>query len=157
MFVAKLKESKGRILLVCLSIVTASINFKCNSAQTVTENGDGDSILTFRSFGEGKPVLLLAGGPGLASFYLDPVARRIAQMGYRAVVVNQYGTDSSVHSFDTTRITLPQFVNDIERLRKHLGYPSFTLFGHSWGGVLAMAYVEKYSATTSWKPFIFCC
>ena len=44
---------------------------------------------------------------------------------------------------------MPQFVDDIERLRKHLGYTSFTLLGHSWGGTLAMAYVEKYPNTTN--------
>ncbi|MFD2935318.1 alpha/beta fold hydrolase [Spirosoma flavum] len=60
------------------------------------------------------------------------------------MVINQYGTDASVQRFDTARVTLPQFVEDIERLRKALGYSSFTLLGHSWGGSLAMAYVKTY-------------
>ncbi|MES2731186.1 MAG: alpha/beta fold hydrolase [Bacteroidota bacterium] len=113
------------------------------------KKGDGDSILTFRAFGKGKPVFILSGGPGHASFYLDPVAEQISQMGYQAIVINQYGTDTTIHHFDSTRVTLPQFVDDIERLRKHLGFESVVLLGHSWGGTLAMSYVEKYPHTTS--------
>ena len=70
-------------------------------------------------------------------------------MGYRAIVVNQYGTDASIQRFDTARVTLPQFIDDVERLRKFLGYSSFVLLGHSWGGILAMAYVKTYPKTTS--------
>jgi proline iminopeptidase len=130
----------GLCLWLCLSCTTSHISLK---------KGDGDSILTFRAFGKGKPVFILSGGPGHASFYLDPVARQISQMGYQAIVINQYGTDTTIHNFDSTRVTLPQFVDDIERLRKHLGFKSFVLLGHSWGGTLAMAYVEKYPQTTS--------
>jgi proline iminopeptidase len=125
------------------------LSFSCRTPKTILQNGDGDSVLTFRSFGKGKPVFILSGGPGHASFYMDSVAKRISQMGYRAIVVNQYGTDTSVQRFDTARVTLPHFVEDIERLRKALGYSSFTLLGHSWGGALAMAYVRTYPKTTS--------
>lgn len=138
-----------RHLFIALILIATFINFGCRSIVTSSKCGDGDSILTFRSFGNGRPVLILAGGPGHASFYMDSVAKKISLMGYRAIVVNQYGTDSAVLRFDTARITLPQFVEDIERLRKFLGYSSFVLLGHSWGGTLAMAYVEKYPTTTS--------
>ena len=137
-----------RLLLAVMTGVTL-LSFSCTTPKNTLQNGDGDSVLTFRSFGKGKPVLILSGGPGHASFYMDSVAKRIGQMGYRAIVINQYGTDASVQRFDTARVTLPQFVEDIERLRKALGYSSFTLLGHSWGGSLAMAYVKTYPKTTS--------
>ena len=134
-----------KVYVLLILLITA---FSCIRPNTITEQGDGDSVLTFRSFGRGKPVFMLSGGPGHASFYLDPVAKQISRMGYRAIVINQYGTDTTIHRFDTTRITLPQFVNDIERLRKHLGYQSVILLGHSWGGQLAMAYAETFPHAT---------
>lgn len=149
-FVVGTKSSLSRILSLCTAIMGVTLLiFSCKTPKTTLQNGDGDSVLTFRSFGKGKPVFILSGGPGHASFYMDSVAKRISQMGYRAIVINQYGTDASVQRFDTARVTLPHFVEDIERLRKALGYASFTLLGHSWGGSLAMAYVRTYPRTTN--------
>ncbi len=40
-------------------------------------------------------------------------------------------------------------VEDVERLRRELGLEEFILFGHSWGGMLAQAYVLKYPTHVS--------
>ncbi|MFD2935319.1 hypothetical protein [Spirosoma flavum] len=58
------------------------INSSCTNSKAMVQNGHNDSLLTFRSFGKGKPVFILSGGPGHTSFYMDSVAKRISQMGY---------------------------------------------------------------------------
>jgi len=38
-------------------------------------------------------------------------------------------------------------VDDVERLRHHLGVTSWLLLGTSWGSTLALAYAETYPAS----------
>jgi proline iminopeptidase len=40
--------------------------------------------------------------------------------------------------------TTPHLVEDIEKLRRHLGIERWTLFGGSWGSTLALAYAEAH-------------
>ena len=59
---------------------------------------------------------------------------------WRAVIFDQRGAgrsrpQGSLRNNDTGRL-----VADIERLRRHLGIESWTLFGGSWGSTLALSY-----------------
>ncbi len=53
---------------------------------------------------------------------------------------------STISAIDEEHINDEQFVEDIETIRRSLGYQKVTLVGHSWGGMLAMRYALKYSA-----------
>jgi proline iminopeptidase len=96
--------------------------------------------------GRGEPVLILSGGPGAPSVYLEPVYLELARHA-RAILLDQRGTGrSALRRIDSTTVTLHLAVEDIEALRKRLGVERLTLLGHSWGGQLAMAYTVAHPA-----------
>jgi proline iminopeptidase len=87
---------------------------------------------------EGVPVVFLHGGPGAGS---APVHRRFFDpQFYRIVVFDQRGCGRSMPLGELQDNTTSALVADMEKLRTHLGIPSWLLFGGSWGSTLALAY-----------------
>ncbi|HVT72552.1 MAG TPA: alpha/beta fold hydrolase [Lacunisphaera sp.] len=101
-----------------------------------------DLVLHYTDHGQGEPVLLLMGGPGIPGAGLEPVARMIAKVG-RAIVPDQRGSGRSMPA-DPAAITLDATLADLEALRKELGLEKWTVWGCSWGGMLAMDYAAKF-------------
>lgn len=101
------------------------------------------SRLFVNEYGAGKPVILLAGGPGLNAGYLEPVCKKLE--GYRCIVPDQRGTGKSNGiAIDSIHFTVDSYVEDLEALRVHLKLKKLVLVGHSWGGMLSFAYAAKY-------------
>jgi proline iminopeptidase len=98
----------------------------------------------YRVFGEGKgtPIMMLHGGPGgtSRSFY------QFEEIGKdRPVIIfDQLGGGRSDYHTDSTLLTVDNFVEQVEAVRKELGLTSFYLHGHSWGTALALEYYLKY-------------
>jgi proline iminopeptidase len=90
----------------------------------------------------GKPVVLLHGGPGggcspkMRCFH-DPAK-------YRIVLFDQRGSGRSRPHADLIDNTTWDLVADIEKLRTHLGIAAWQVFGGSWGSTLALAYAETH-------------
>lgn len=82
--------------------------------------------------GEGEPVLVLHGGPGLSYDYLDPLAADIGE-GYRVAAFQQRGLAPSLTDgpFDVARA-----VEDVVAVLDSLGWERAWVLGHSWGGHL---------------------
>ncbi|TDI63883.1 MAG: prolyl aminopeptidase [Alphaproteobacteria bacterium] len=92
---------------------------------------------------EGIPVVFLHGGPGAGCHphhrrYFDP--RR-----YRVILFDQRGAGRSEPMGELTDNTTAHLVDDLERLRGHLGVENWLLFGGSWGSALALAYGEAHA------------
>lgn len=103
----------------------------------------GAATLHYWSQGQGSPVVLLSGGPGFAS-YLQPVMAALAPE-HRCILLDQRGTGKSVVvPMDTSTINVALLVEDLEALRRHLGFARWTVLGHSWGGMLGMAYAGAH-------------
>jgi proline iminopeptidase len=101
-----------------------------------------------QEFGNGKPVIILAGGPGLNAIYMDSVYKHLSSH-YRCIVPDQRGTGKSrLSSVDSFALSMTNYINDLEALRKHLELDQLTLVGHSWGGMLAMEYASKHPLRT---------
>ncbi len=93
---------------------------------------------------QGKPALFLHGGPGGGT---DPKMRRFFDpQHYRIVLLDQRGCGRSRPHAELTDNTTWHLVEDIERLREHLGIPRWLVFGGSWGSTLALAYAETHPA-----------
>ena len=100
--------------------------------------------LYFTSAGTGTPIVLLSGGPGLNVEYMLPVAQFLPA-GYRSIAFEQRGTGRSrPQPFDPATLTIQNAVQDLEALRMRLQQDRLSLLGHSWGGMLAMAYAASY-------------
>ncbi len=106
---------------------------------------DGGEVW-YRRYGEGDsdatPLLLLHGGPGAASYYLEPFAERMART--RPVVVyDQLGCGRADQPDDPSLWTLDRFCAELDTVRSVLGLDRVHLMGQSWGGWLAIEYLIR--------------
>ena len=93
----------------------------------------------------GKPVIFLHGGPGggiSCSYrqYFDPEKWRI-------IMFDQRGCGKSTPFAELKENTTWDLVEDIERIRKHLGIDSWVVFGGSWGSTLSLAYSQTHPSS----------
>ena len=99
--------------------------------------------LHYRSVGAGNPVIILSGGPGFNVDYMLPVVEAFPT--FRAILLEQRGTGRSRPATLVPQdMTLSVAVDDLEALREHLQQQRLFLVGHSWGGMLAMAYAAAH-------------
>lgn len=95
----------------------------------------------------GQPVVFLHGGPG-AGF--SPFHRRLFDPShFRIILFDQRGAGQSRPHADLRDNTTWDLVEDIEKLRKHLGVKQWMVFGGSWGSTLALAYAETHPRSVS--------
>jgi proline iminopeptidase len=86
----------------------------------------------------GKPVVFLHGGPG--GGIIPDYRRYFDPMAYRIVLFDQRGSGKSIPHASLEENTTWDLVEDIEKLRNHLGIESWQVFGGSWGSTLSLAY-----------------
>ncbi len=105
------------------------------------------SLETARIFyevvGEGDPIIVVHGGPGLDHSYLQPGLDALA-IRNTLVYYDQRGTGRSVAALDSTAINLDAFIEDIDALRETLGYERVSVLAHSWGALLAIEYAARH-------------
>lgn len=88
------------------------------------------------------PIVLLHGGPGSPSDYLAPLD---ALADERAVIrYDQIGCGRSEAASDDSAWTIDAHVDHLARLLGELGVDRVHLYGHSWGGLLALAFHEAH-------------
>lgn len=91
---------------------------------------------------EGKPALMVHGGPGGGS---NPLMRRYHDPDiYRIILFDQRGCGRSTPHAELEGNTTWDLVADMERLREHLGIERWQLLGGSWGSTLSLAYAETH-------------
>jgi proline iminopeptidase len=90
----------------------------------------------------GLPVIFLHGGPGAGC---DVWHRRFFDPArYRVVLFDQRGCGRSTPHASLDSNTTWDLVDDMERIREHLGIDRWVLFGGSWGSTLALAYAQQH-------------
>ena len=90
----------------------------------------------------GLPALFLHGGPGAGC---EPMHRRFFDPErYRIVLFDQRGAGQSTPHAELRDNSLWHLIDDIEKLREHLGIDRWVVFGGSWGSTLALAYAETH-------------
>lgn len=95
----------------------------------------------------GAPAVIVHGGPGGGS---NPTMRRFHDpRHYRIVLFDQRGCGRSLPNAAIENNTTWDLVEDMERLRQHLGIAQWQLFGGSWGSTLALAYAITYPERVS--------
>jgi proline-specific peptidase len=103
----------------------------------------GGSVWTARlGPNDGTPILLLHGGPGAASYYMIPLAERLAE--HRPTIVyDQLGCGRSDQPDDTSLWTVDRSVEEVDQVRAALGLDRCHLLGQSWGGWLSIEYITR--------------
>lgn len=122
------------IILSALCIYAQTDNF------LEVENG----VLHYKIYGEGNPVLIINGGPGMNCGGFSSLAELLADSN-EVILFDQRGTgQSKLNTVDSTTVTMDLMVDDMEKLREHLGFEKWTVLGHSFGGFLAQYYASHY-------------
>lgn len=114
-------------------------------ADMVTVN---DTNLFHATHGSGTPILVMHGGLGLDHEYFRPTLDAwgdFAQLHY----YDHRGNGRSATPDDWQAVTLETFVDDAEALRIALGLDKFVLYGHSYGGFIALNYAMRYQENLS--------
>lgn len=94
------------------------------------------------SIGFGEPIVFLHGGMGLDSSYLNnSILRRLKTYGYKLIFFDFSGNGYSLSSADKN--TIDYWLDDIEVIKRTYSLDKFTLFGHSYGGFMALKYAIK--------------
>lgn len=104
--------------------------------------------LHYSEHGTGRPVLVLHGGLGLDQStlrpWLDPLGDRV-----RLVFLDLRGCGQSEPIAADEPVTHATWVDDADALRNHLGFDCWTVFGHSYGGFLALEYALRHPDRTA--------
>lgn len=109
----------------------------------------GDVALHYQTEGKGDVVIVLAGGPGFTPSSVEPVADEIAKE-HLAVIIHQRSTGKTeLPRVDKAHVSLDQYIEDIDAVRRDLHAEKITLIGHSWGGMLSMAYAGAHPERVS--------
>lgn len=88
---------------------------------------------------EGTPLLVLHGGPGATSSYLENLEELA---GERPVIFyDQLGGGRSERPNDLSLWTIERFVDELAAIREVLTLDRLTILGQSWGALLAVAYL----------------
>lgn len=88
------------------------------------------------------PIVLLHGGPGFPSYYLNPL---LDLSNDRPVLIfDQLGCGRSDRITDTSLMTIENHIYQLHKILDTLNISEFYLYGHSWGTMLGMDYYFKY-------------
>jgi proline iminopeptidase len=91
---------------------------------------------------QGKPALFLHGGPGVG---IKPGYRQFFDSGfYRIVMLDQRGAGKSTPHAELRENNTWALVEDLEKLKRHLGIDKWLVLGGSWGSTLALSYAITY-------------
>ena len=126
------------LLLLLSQIAFAQDNYSKGELKEI--NG---TKLFVKTMGKGEPIVLVHGGPGLNYLYFLPQFKELAKH-YKLIFYDQRASGKSSADVDSSSITMDNFVKDLEGIRKLFGLKKMNLFGHSWGGLVAMYYAFRY-------------
>jgi len=101
-----------------------------------------DAKIEYFDSQEGDKTIVLIHGLGLAYKNWEYQIEFFVKKGFRVIALNIRGhgnskTSSYFWEFDT-------YLTDINSVITHLGINSFTLIGHSFGGMISQAYAHRY-------------
>jgi len=106
--------------------------------------GGGHRVWTKRLGRSPIKVLLLHGGPGLDHSYFECFEDFLPPNGIEMYYYDQLDSGNSDKPGDPKLWTIERFRDEVETVRRELGLEQFYLYGHSWGGMLAIEYALAY-------------
>lgn len=119
------------------------INSMIKKVDLYLETEDGHQLAVYLRGDRTKPaVIYLHGGPGAGMNEKDFCFFDLSQ--WFVIAFDQRGCGNSTPFGCLHHNLVPDSVEDIELLRKHIGISSWVVFGGSYGSTLALAYAIAY-------------
>ncbi len=126
-----------------LALLIATIPVRADDTSAPPPEGEliavGETELFVRRMGSGEPLLIVHGGPVLDHGYFLPAFEALAE-SHELIFYDQRLSGRSAPEAPPESLRLATFADDIEALRTTLGLGKIHLYGHSWGGLIAMRY-----------------
>ncbi|MDZ4707176.1 MAG: alpha/beta fold hydrolase [Saprospiraceae bacterium] len=134
-----MKVSLGIWIGCCFCLIS------CTSTKKLTTYGGigEDKSIFYYHTGQGEPMVIVHGGPGLNHSYLLPYLNRLNDV-HHLIYYDQKACGQAEIPSDTNAMKLRAFVEDIETVRKKFGLKQMHLMAHSWGALLAIQYAALY-------------
>lgn len=108
----------------------------------------GKDLIHVKVFGKGTPLLVINGGPGMSCEGFVALAEKLSANN-QVFLYDQRGTGQSrLEKTDSSTVTIALMVQDIETIRKYFKIKSWTVFGQSFGGMLASYYAATHPQRT---------
>ena len=132
------------LILIFLSVKSVAqikpLEIKHPEGRYVLING---TQIWYEAEGNGQPILLIAGGPGNSHTYFHPWFSELATH-FTVIYFDAFGRGKSDRAKNSAEYTFQRDVEDIESLRKALKIETWTVLGHSYGGMVAQAYALEH-------------
>jgi C-terminal processing protease CtpA/Prc/pimeloyl-ACP methyl ester carboxylesterase len=137
--------SQGRDSQLEAAIAVCS-NPGATSARELVANGNGVAlhVRVAGDLASGNVLVAIHGGPGMTHDYMLGL-EKLAGPDLAVVTYDQRGVGrSSSPQAEPGDYTLEKYAEDLDAVRQAIGVDAVHLFGHSWGGIVAMRYATLY-------------
>jgi len=129
------------IIFISLTVLSTQSIAQVDSGYVEIKGGK----LYYEVYGKGKPLVFLNGGPGISSKAYRYIAEKFDTCT-QVIIFDQRGTGkSTLRRVTTVSISIKNMVDDVEKLRTHLGIEKWDVAGQSFGGTYALHYAVKHS------------
>ncbi len=137
-------------IMIKIILIVAVIIIIYQPITSAQENDDAGSFakingvnIWYQIKGEGEPVVLIPGGPGNSHLYFTPWFDKLTK-NYKVIYFDGFGRGKSSRAKSKEEYSFQRDVDDLEGLRKALGFDKWSVLGHSYGGMVAQAYAIQH-------------
>lgn len=134
------------LLFYSLQIFSQHSDIFCELQENVwyLPTKDQKAKLYMTSLGQGDTIITLHGGPGNNFNYLVKAIKNNRHNNHFILFDQRGSILSPVKDAVKQDLTIDKLVGDVETIRKSLNKDKITIFGHSFGTLLALFYYQKY-------------
>lgn len=126
-------------IVLAIAVLPACGDNGLNSHEGYVDVEGGRVWYRIAGSGNETPLILLHGGPGAPSYYLNPLEG--VTVDRPVIFYDQLGAGRSDRPTDTSLWTVDRFVRELDDIREALGLDEVHILGHSWGSMLAVDYM----------------
>jgi proline iminopeptidase len=141
-------------IISCLALIFTVSGTQTAMAQAATQPretkltmSDGTELYVKIS-GKGRPCVFIHGGPGAWSHSFEVLGLNTLEDSVQMIYVDQRGSGRSGKA-PTGNYSLQRMAQDFDEVRQQLGYPTWTVLAHSFGGIIATEYAYYFPKTIS--------
>ncbi len=126
-----------KILLVLSAALLGTLDIKSQTIYSKAFGNPGD-----------KAIIYLHGGPGYNSVGFEVItAQKLANNGFYVIIYDRRGEGRSIDK--NAKFNFTETFDDLNSIYKIYSIRKATLVGHSFGGIIATLYTEKYPDKTN--------